>query len=520
MADGGEGSDPPNEPDPEPTLVQDPKRLADTIAVAQAAQQIFDSQDRDEKEPVVDVKEEVESEQNLPVRLGEPCRVSTSSQARRSSQIDGHHANEHFPREEAINGADKDGIIGRSGTSSTVTKADSSEHPAMSPRLLGHTIDGEPEQKLPAMQTSHPEGPSSPAAERLPGFKIMKDIAETTEKEQLEAARLNNIRQRRGHSFSSIAGSPPQLNNHYSSNGSHRSPSSQFPPLNTSSFGTHSSPHLGAHSPLSGSNPYYAARRQSQASDAYPPALTSASTTESYSSIDSTSPLGPTEHHISIDGNAIILPPPSGSLAGISLIPPHGPPSGFPCDYPGCTAPPFQTQYLLNSHANVHSQNRPHYCPMRGCPRSEGGKGFKRKNEMIRHGLVHDSPGYICPFCPDREHRYPRPDNLQRRVSPHDDQLDISLIHLPDTFAYTTSIKTRTTRRFATSSHSDRKAAAAAVDGGDEVINSNAKPGTLAHALHVFSCLLQLDRRIPPRDGVLSVNIPISSFSEIELVCL
>lgn len=69
-----------------------------------------------------------------------------------------------------------------------------------------------------------------------------------------------------------------------------------------------------------------------------------------------------------------------------------------------------------SSHANVHSQNRPHYCPVKGCSRGEGGKGFKRKNEMIRHGLVHDSPGYVCPFCPDREHKYPRPDNLQRWV--------------------------------------------------------------------------------------------------------
>lgn len=89
-------------------------------------------------------------------------------------------------------------------------------------------------------------------------------------------------------------------------------------------------------------------------------------------------------------------------------------PGGYVCTFAGCTAHPFQTQYLLNSHANVHSSARPHYCPVKGCPRSEGGKGFKRKNEMIRHGLVHDSPGYVCPFCPDREHRYPRPDNLQR----------------------------------------------------------------------------------------------------------
>ncbi|OBU01021.2 hypothetical protein VE01_00933 [Pseudogymnoascus verrucosus] len=92
---------------------------------------------------------------------------------------------------------------------------------------------------------------------------------------------------------------------------------------------------------------------------------------------------------------------------------------GFQCNYPGCTAQPFQTQYLLNSHANVHSQNRPHYCPVKGCLRSEGGKGFKRKNEMIRHGLVHESPGYVCPYCMDREHKYPRPDNLQRHVRVH-----------------------------------------------------------------------------------------------------
>jgi hypothetical protein len=69
--------------------------------------------------------------------------------------------------------------------------------------------------------------------------------------------------------------------------------------------------------------------------------------------------------------------------------------SNFKCTFTGCTAAPFQTQYLLNSHANVHSSNRPHFCPVADCPRGPGGKGFKRKNEMIRHGLVHQSPGYI-----------------------------------------------------------------------------------------------------------------------------
>lgn len=50
--------------------------------------------------------------------------------------------------------------------------------------------------------------------------------------------------------------------------------------------------------------------------------------------------------------------------------------------------------------------------------------GFKRKNEMIRHGLVHESPGYICPFCPERGHKYPRPDNLQRYATNFIKQLD------------------------------------------------------------------------------------------------
>lgn len=58
---------------------------------------------------------------------------------------------------------------------------------------------------------------------------------------------------------------------------------------------------------------------------------------------------------------------------------------GYTCPWPGCTAPPFQTQYLLNSHTNVHSNTRPHFCPVKDCPRGPGGQGFKRKNEMIRY---------------------------------------------------------------------------------------------------------------------------------------
>ena len=102
-----------------------------------------------------------------------------------------------------------------------------------------------------------------------------------------------------------------------------------------------------------------------------------------------------------------------------------GGPTLYRCTHPGCRAPPFQTPYLLNSHRNVHSSDRPYFCPRKDCPRSLPGKGFKRKNEMLRHGLVHDSPGYVCPFCsPEKEHRYPRPDNLQRHVKMHHEDTD------------------------------------------------------------------------------------------------
>lgn len=64
---------------------------------------------------------------------------------------------------------------------------------------------------------------------------------------------------------------------------------------------------------------------------------------------------------------------------------------------------------------------------------------------MIRHGLVHQSPGYVCPFCPDREHKYPRPDNLQRYALMLKLMKGTELMNLVDMYAYTTPIKTKTT---------------------------------------------------------------------------
>ncbi|ATY58646.1 Zinc finger domain-containing C2H2 [Cordyceps militaris] len=174
----------------------------------------------------------------------------------------------------------------------------------------------------------------------------------------------------------------------------------RLPPISA----THTSPPISPNDTYHRNLPSPHSITSSGGSYGYPPASLHRSSSYDISRAGSdadTAHSPSTQSHMSIDGIA------------------SGPIGCYVCTFDGCGAHPFQTQYLLNSHANVHSSARPHYCPVQGCPRSEGGKGFKRKNEMIRHGLVHDSPGYVCPFCPDREHKYPRPDNLQRHVRVH-----------------------------------------------------------------------------------------------------
>ncbi|KAK7538641.1 uncharacterized protein J3D65DRAFT_339062 [Phyllosticta citribraziliensis] len=288
------------------------------------------------------------------------------------------------------------------------------------------------------------DGPhAASAAPNLPPFQHFSDIAqEATEKQEQEqerqrAASFSRERERAA-SFShrhSVSNGPPVLSSPLvgrtpSLNTAGPSPPAQLPSGNPLSPVSHNGADAATSASLSSQDPFmkrsppsgtagfpFMGRRPSQLSDwpemSFPPAPQSASSTGTMSDTHSPPGIRPEHHRMSIDGITN-----SGPASALSHIPPHGS-TGFKCDYPGCTAPLFQTQYLLNSHANVHSQARPHYCPVPGCSRGEGGKGFKRKNEMIRHGLVHDSPGYVCPFCPERDHKYPRPDNLQRHVRVH-----------------------------------------------------------------------------------------------------
>ncbi|KAK5171785.1 uncharacterized protein LTR77_003421 [Saxophila tyrrhenica] len=282
---------------------------------------------------------------------------------------------------------------------------------------------------LPAYHASFPtkDGTTtSPQSEKLPGLQqvIHGQLRPGRPLEELaEVATAQDPRvpmRQHSQSFGSTTAPSPMMSYHYGS-AAYTAASPYYPrgsarsPTSTISDQMYMSPTQwpGA--------AYYNDRRSEPSGEMHPPmmppSLPSASSGESHattsSSIDdySTAQTTPGEGPESMRP---ILPPPPGMAQSAFMVG-----QGFTCDYPGCTAAPFQTQYLLSSHRNVHSQVRNHYCPVKECPRSEGGKGFKRKNEMIRHGLVHESPGYVCPFCPDKEHKYPRPDNLQRHVRVH-----------------------------------------------------------------------------------------------------
>ena len=234
----------------------------------------------------------------------------------------------------------------------------------VSPKLRELAIPqrkGSPSQKLPALQNPNSPSRDGPAGSpnqerRLPSFRHLSELAETAINEQNES-RSNGFPHRQ--SISSTGQSPPLGTRQYSIS-SQLSPATGLPPLSSatsplsanSEFSTQD-PFLrsGQHSALFGSS----TRRPSQASENGPPYMgglpPSSAVTDGYQSSDTLSPgSNPTpidrRHRMSLDGALTnrTLPLPTGTH--IQHIPPHGS-GGFKCDHPGCTAAPFQTQYLL-----------------------------------------------------------------------------------------------------------------------------------------------------------------------------
>lgn len=205
------------------------------------------------------------------------------------------------------------------------------------------------DNKLPIIQSHSPlsDVPSPNAQQQLPPISHMVgDLPRSASVS--EEARTNGLAHRQ--SISSITHSPT-LRARQMSISSH-TPASPFPPLSASS-------------PMSASSDMFLRsgsghvlvdnRRPSQASEGgrFPPSLHSASTSDGYQSSDGPSPgaqqtpIENRQRHMSLDGaiaSTIILPPPNGSniqQMGAHVV------GTFRCEAPGCTALPFQTQYLL-----------------------------------------------------------------------------------------------------------------------------------------------------------------------------
>lgn len=239
-----------------------------------------------------------------------------------------------------------------------------------SPTLRKHFIqvDDKSSGGLPPVQSTSPTVETSATSSRkesLPSFRQLADLADiASQQTQQDARPPAHHSHQHSHSFSSTTSQSPMIQYHPSyANSAQTSPVSSYhpaayarSPTSTMGEGFYGSP---------GQNPgaaYYhlADRRTSVANEnahTYPTPVPSLPSNPSSgdSQVGNTSTDGySTSHTTPIDPGSVppdgmqravpILPPPPGMPPGMAAIIPTG---GFTCDYPGCTALPFQTQYLL-----------------------------------------------------------------------------------------------------------------------------------------------------------------------------
>lgn len=257
---------------------------------------------------------------------------------------------------------------------------------ATSPNLRQFAIpasEGSPMETLPAMQVSPPHSNSakSPNGERnLPSLvSQLGPLADAPVKDH--DVRTNGMPSHSRQSFSSASGGPghsPTMSSAGLAGQDRRLPGQyitsqqrqpghyqgQNPPTQTSPASAYSetSPretYRQGQDPASmsppgkpGYHPYYPNRRASQNDEHGPPYAPPTTSESKYTptSADGNPSSGNytpstdatlNEHRMSIDGG--------GPLSDLPASQQNGPlmSGGFKCDYPGCPAPPFQTQYLL-----------------------------------------------------------------------------------------------------------------------------------------------------------------------------
>ncbi|KAL9129934.1 MAG: hypothetical protein Q9175_007152 [Cornicularia normoerica] len=221
---------------------------------------------------------------------------------------------------------------------------------AISPMLWKHTIlnsERSPTETLPAMQQSPPSSSSkSPNGQHsLPSLRAIQlepllDGRSPNENAPLGIKRppfpLSNGTAN-SPPMSSIAPRPTQypspqtrMNGHFPQPYPHGQPSPAYSDTSPRDSANMSPPGKPINSQ------YYLDRRTPQSEELTPQSAESHLSTSSFSTAPS-----PHSHHLDMDPSRPILPPLSGVAGGSLII------GAFKCEHAGCTAPAFQTQYLL-----------------------------------------------------------------------------------------------------------------------------------------------------------------------------
>lgn len=201
----------------------------------------------------------------------------------------------------------------------------------------------------------------SPRKDRLPSFSQFTGHLDQLAEVAAASEPQHPFTHRHTQSFGSATSPSPVLS--YHAPGLQGLPSAQTSPIShytqsvrspTSAVAEVSHPLYGSPRQYAVPTAYFTDRRPSAATEGVhlvcPPSLPSAGTSsgESHSHPNSSTDGYSTNHTTPIDQplntagtQRPILPPPPGMPASAVMM------TGFKCDYNGCSAPPFQTQYLL-----------------------------------------------------------------------------------------------------------------------------------------------------------------------------
>lgn len=290
----------------------------------------------------------------------------TSSSAQPAARIDSaHQSSEAVPQISAdadVRAHAKDQLDRRTSQGAPIPQSEDSltNSPTLSKHMLH--VENSTVGTLPIVQSSasHDENGavSRTRKESLPHFKELANLADiATQQATHFDYRSQSTARHHSQSFSSTTSQSPRLPYHPSF-----SSSAQTSPVTYQAAAARSPPNPTNDTPTQYGSPYphplqayYADRRSSANTDVGPPSHapsvpslpSQSSSGESYGNASSSTDGGySTSHTTPIDGSAPtdgiprpILPPPPG----MALIPA----GGFKCDFPGCNAIPFQTQYLL-----------------------------------------------------------------------------------------------------------------------------------------------------------------------------